>query len=172
MTLNVTQSIGTATARDWTLSRLTGSVYYKYKGTRAKMAWRYTSADVVQDTFYNECNYKTGSSAGTALFDTFTVISTSSEAQNYANWYSYYRTRTLLMRTAVGRAFAALDDGYRLGFSTINSSTTVTTSDGFQPVGDFTGDQKTTLYTKLYAAEIGRAVQQECRDRSRMPSSA
>eukprot|EP00456_Euglypha_rotunda_P022325 TRINITY_DN18875_c0_g1_i3.p2 TRINITY_DN18875_c0_g1~~TRINITY_DN18875_c0_g1_i3.p2 ORF type:complete len:304 (-),score=65.15 TRINITY_DN18875_c0_g1_i3:11-922(-) len=95
MTLNVTQSIGTATARDWTLSRLTGSVYYKYKGTRAKMAWRYTSADVVQDTFYNECNYKTGSSAGTALFDTFTA---------------------------------------RL--------------------------------------KIGRAVQQECRDRSRMPSSA
>ncbi len=152
MTVDVASSTGTAAATDWTLSRITGSIYYKYKGTRTKMAWRYTSADVVQDAFYNECNYKTGSSAGTALFDTFTVLNSSSEAQNYANWYSYYRTRTLLMRTAVGRAFAALDDGYRLGFSTINSSTTVTTSDGFQPVGDFTGDQKTTLYTKLYAA--------------------
>lgn len=152
MTLNVTQSTGTAASKDWTLSRLTGSVYYKYKGSRPKMSWQYTSADVVQDTFYNECNYKTSSSSGAALFDSFTVTSASAEAQNYANWYSYYRTRTLLMRTAVGRAFAALDDGYRLGFSTINSSTTVTTSDGFQPIGDFTGDQKTTLYTKLYGA--------------------
>ncbi len=152
MVLNVTQSTGTAATKDWTLSRLTGSVYYKYKGTRPRMSWQYTSADVVQDTFYNECNYKTSSSSGASLFDSFTVTSASTEAQNYANWYSYYRTRTLLMRTAVGRAFAALDDGYRLGFSTINSSTTVTTSDGFQPVGDFTGDQKTTLYTKLYGA--------------------
>eukprot|EP00456_Euglypha_rotunda_P010453 TRINITY_DN12634_c0_g1_i1.p1 TRINITY_DN12634_c0_g1~~TRINITY_DN12634_c0_g1_i1.p1 ORF type:complete len:108 (+),score=20.63 TRINITY_DN12634_c0_g1_i1:33-356(+) len=31
---------------------------------------------------------------------------------------------------------------------------------------------RTSTYGKIFAPEIGRAVQQECRDRSRMPSSA
>ena len=41
------------------------------------------------------------------------------ERQNFANWYSYYRTRMLMMKSAGSRAFAALaDDKFRVGFVT------------------------------------------------------
>ena len=44
------------------------------------------------------------------------------ELRNFANWYSYYRTRMLQMKTVSGRVFAGLDERYRVGFLTINAS--------------------------------------------------
>ena len=48
------------------------------------------------------------------------VVRRRGERQNFANWYSYYRTRMRLMKSASGRAFAGLDDSMRVGFVTIN----------------------------------------------------
>jgi len=151
LVVDITTSSGSGSATAWAISRLVFSTYYVYKGSQPKMAWKYDSAAVIQDTFYTECRYATTSSAGKALFDTVQVTSTSAEAQNYANWYSYYRTRRLLMRTATGKAMQALDAGYRVGFTTI-SNTGVASNDGFQDVDDFGGTHKQTFYTKLYAA--------------------
>lgn len=153
--VNVTGVTGTsATAiTNWTLGKISGQIYYRYKGSQPKMAWRYTSTDVIKNTFYNECAYSTSSNAGAALFERVVVTSASAEAQNYANWYAYYRSRSLLMRTTVGKAFSALDGGYRVGFSTINKSYKSTaTGDGFHPLGAFEGTHKTDLFTKLYSA--------------------
>ena len=47
------------------------------------------------------------------------------ELQNFANWYSYYRTRMAMMKTATGRAFLPIDDRYRVGFITINPGSPV-----------------------------------------------
>ncbi len=60
--------------------------------------------------------------------------------QDYRNWYTYYRTRMLMMRTATSLAFKGIDDKYRVGFSTISS----TTVDGslFLDVADFDATQK------------------------------
>lgn len=44
----------------------------------------------------------------------------SEQQQNYANWYSFYRTRKLSMRAGVGLAFVNMSDKYRIGFTTIN----------------------------------------------------
>ena len=78
---------------------------------------------------------------------------TPAERTNYANWYSYYRTRMLAMRAGVGRAFSGLAaDRVRVGYSTI-SETGVTNNSKFLNVGDFdAGTQKADFYTKLYAA--------------------
>ena len=75
------------------------------------------------------------------------------ERTNYANWYSYYRTRMLTMRAGVGRAFSGLAaDRVRVGYSTI-SETGVTNNSKFLNVGDFdTGTQKADFFAKLYAA--------------------
>ncbi|WP_172838893.1 pilus assembly protein [Solemya velesiana gill symbiont] len=42
------------------------------------------------------------------------------EIQNFANWYSYYRSRILLARAGVGRAFANQGTAMRVGFAAIN----------------------------------------------------
>jgi type IV pilus assembly protein PilY1 len=72
------------------------------------------------------------------------------EIQNFANWYSYYRVRLAMMKTASGRAFLAIDDRYRVGFITINPNSPVTSSK-YLPLATFDATQKASFYTKLYA---------------------
>lgn len=78
---------------------------------------------------------------------------TAAQQTNYANWYSYYRTRMLAMRGAVGRVLGGIDASrFRIGYSAISSNSYVS-STGFLPVSDFNlGTQKADFYNKLYAA--------------------
>ena len=81
-----------------------------------------------------------------------TIATGSAEAQNFANWYSYYRTRILAMKTAAGRAFKTVDDKYRVGFSTISYSGVSSSNSHFLKIADFNATQKSAWYTKLYGA--------------------
>jgi len=42
------------------------------------------------------------------------------EIQNFANWFTYYRSRILIARAGVGRAFAQQGTNMRVGFGAIN----------------------------------------------------
>ncbi|MEW5943892.1 MAG: PilC/PilY family type IV pilus protein [Pseudomonadota bacterium] len=86
------------------------------------------------------------------------VPSTSPEAQNFANWYSYYRTRILAMKTAAGRAFKNIDDKYRVGFSTISYTGTSSANSDFLKIADFDATQKGTWYAKLYGASANSST--------------
>lgn len=77
--------------------------------------------------------------------------STPSKLQNFANWYSYYSTRMLMMKTAAGQAFQPLDNRYRVGFITMNNNV----SPGIVEVAPFNATQKSAWYSKLYAANPG-----------------
>lgn len=139
---------GTKTNLDYAATEAT---YYVYTGSQTPMNWTYSSSGnvVTTSTFYTECMRST---AGSGPFTAVRVRATSAEAQNYANWFAYYRTRMNLMRTATGRAFASLDQNYRVGFTVI-SDKTVTSSD-FLNIADFTtgsGGQKQAFYNKLYS---------------------
>lgn len=70
------------------------------------------------------------------------------EMTNFANWYAYYRTRMQMMKSSAGRAFLALDNRYRVGFVTINES-----SSKYLPVAMFDATQKTNWYAKFYAVD-------------------
>ncbi|HSD59507.1 MAG TPA: PilC/PilY family type IV pilus protein, partial [Burkholderiales bacterium] len=72
------------------------------------------------------------------------------ERQNFANWFTYYRTRTLSMKSAAGRAFSTVGDTFRIGFITINPGSPVS-SDLYLPIDTFNSAQKTKWYDKLYA---------------------
>jgi len=48
-----------------------------------------------------------------------TVCTRDEERQNYANWFTYYRTRNLLARGSIGEAFALSEDTFRLGWGRI-----------------------------------------------------
>ena len=69
------------------------------------------------------------------------------EMTNFANWYAYYHTRMQMMKSAAGRAFLSLNDRYRVGYVTINESSTQ-----YLPVDTFNTTQKSNWYTKFYAA--------------------
>lgn len=51
---------------------------------------------------------------------------TATQRQNFANWYSYYRTREMTAKAGISRAFAELGDGARIGYGRINKSSAST----------------------------------------------
>ena len=68
------------------------------------------------------------------------------EMQNFAIWYSFYRTRIQMMQGATGIAFSALDQNSRVGFHTLHEDSL------FRNV-DFTTANKNTWFTKLYSVD-------------------
>lgn len=128
--------------------------YYKWNGT---VVANYDgegdldgngSNDCNDDATYNNGDHTTGNWVKTKI--------TEAEEQNFANWYSYYRTRMLLMKTAAGHAFTALDDKFRVGFMTIcpSSGCTKVEEAYYLPMGEFDATQKQKWYEKFYA-QIG-----------------
>lgn len=78
------------------------------------------------------------------------------ERQNFANWFTYYRTRNLLARGALVEAFSESTDTFRVGWGRINQSTS-TSIDGVSTkvieagVRDFTASTKANLFNWLFA---------------------
>lgn len=77
------------------------------------------------------------------------VCSYDEEIQNFANWYTYYRSRILAARAGVGRAFASQGGGIRVGFATINASGSV-----IRGVTSFSGTDRTAFFEELYGRNI------------------
>lgn len=136
-------------------TNLSGSDYYVYKNDKklTAMSWTYrTSGSVDTSTpFYKDCTLAIGTPSD--QFTRVTIDTTSDPVmqQKYANWYAYYRTRRLLMRTATGEAFRNIDDGFRIGFTVISDDSV--TSRSFLDVKDFTATQRSSFYDLLYTAQ-------------------
>ncbi len=77
------------------------------------------------------------------------------ERQNFANWFTYYRTRSLLARGSVAEAFSESADTFRVGYGRINKGLTsidaVDTRVIESGVRDFNASRKSTLFDWLYA---------------------
>ncbi len=69
------------------------------------------------------------------------------EMTNFANWYSYYRTRMQMMKTSTSHAFKSIDNRYRVGFITINNASTY-----YLPIAPYGATQKASWYAKLFSA--------------------
>ena len=115
--------------------------YHKYSGT----------VTLVEGTCYPDTRYTAiivSSTSGPGATD---------ERTNFANWYSYYRTRMQSMKSSASRAFKDIVDNYRVGYTTHSYTGTNSSNSEFQSlapfnyVGDGTG-QKERFYTKLFAA--------------------
>jgi type IV pilus assembly protein PilY1 len=96
-----------------------------------------------------------GSSCSGTDFDVVrTVNATAAQKQNYANWFSYYRTRMLSIRSGAGMAFAKIDASrFRVGFSKISEyANGGANSTGFLNIADFDGGtQKADFFSRLYS---------------------
>jgi type IV pilus assembly protein PilY1 len=82
-----------------------------------------------------------------------TTCTYAEEMTNYANWWTYYRTRMQGMKTSASLAFKPIDSRYKVGFITINSP-----ASNYLAVAKFelgAGSQKDRWYSKLFATEPG-----------------
>ena len=147
---------------------------------RPAMDWTYTASGVITTTdFYQQCASSIpttttshghvtpvpGTAPGVSVFTQvltisltsaapaldFSNLTTDAQQTNYANWYSYYSHRYLLMRTAMGQAMQSLDEGYRVGFSTIYDTTAQDGTGNFVSINGFDSTQKQNFYASLYA---------------------
>lgn len=110
-----------------------------------------------------------GSATDNDCYDIKIVSNTSGpggtdERQNFANWYSFFRTRNLMTVTAASRAMANLPNSYRVAWQSLNScrgstSSLVTndcegwetTSPNFSnAINKFSGTHKSNFYTWLF----------------------
>lgn len=130
--------------------------YYTYSGTQTTE--RLKNYSNTSSTFYRECNSSIGSAPGSGVFTKVVVSNTSGpggtdERTNFANWWSYYRTRMLMMKTATGLAFkticplAAPTCNYRVGYATINNN-----NSDLLELSEFDSTQKGLWYGKLYGS--------------------
>ncbi len=80
------------------------------------------------------------------------------EMQNFANWYTYYRSRVLAARAGIGKAFAEQGEGMRVGFAAINKGSTsvdgVSTRTVIDGVRPFTGSDRISFFDRLYGHTI------------------
>ena len=97
----------------------------------------------------------TRSAARTDCISASTSCSQAEERQNFANWFTYYRTRNLLAKGSVAEAFSESTDTFRLGYGRINKAATdidgVSTRVIENGVRDFSEARKIELFNYLYA---------------------
>lgn len=115
-----------------------------YTGTVNGTSWAspltYTNATVIDRSKRSDC-----AAAPNCTY--------AEEMTNFANFYAYYQTRMQMMKSAAGQAFLKLDDRYRIGFTTINQS-----SSKYLAMAKFDSTQKTNWYSKFYAINPGNST--------------
>ena len=76
------------------------------------------------------------------------------EIQNFANWYTYYRSRMLASQAGIGAAFVTQPEEMRVGFGSLNQASSsidgVTTGTIKRGVRPFTGGSRNTFFLDLY----------------------
>ncbi|RQM60195.1 pilus assembly protein [Aeromonas enteropelogenes] len=121
------------------------AVYFDYKGSgnvfNAKNYTRVVINKAVATIYDGRPNRSDCKNAPVCTYD--------EEIQNFANWYTYYRSRILAARAGVGRAFASQGGGIRVGFATINASGSV-----IRGVTPFSGTDRTAFFDELYGRDI------------------
>lgn len=85
-----------------------------------------------------------------------TSCSQAEERQNFANWFTYYRTRNFMAKGGVAEAFKDAGNGFRLGWGRINQATDqtidgVTTKVIEAGVREFSSTTKSNFYNWLFA---------------------
>lgn len=84
--------------------------------------------------------------------------SVSEEIQNFANWFSYYRSRTLASRSGIGNAFSKQGEGMRVGYGRLNKGwgdlDGVNTSVIVDGVRLFKGTDREGFFNRLYKDDV------------------
>lgn len=89
------------------------------------------------------------------------VCTYAQEIQNFANWYTYYRSRILTARAGIGRAFSQQGSSMRVGFGAINQGRAnvdgVSTQTIISGVRKFESASRSNFFSTLYSHPIPAA---------------
>jgi type IV pilus assembly protein PilY1 len=134
------------------------ATYFHYKSGNEWTRANYEKKEIrVGQTFTGHGREARADCAASALG----VCTYSEEIQNFANWYTYYRSRVLTARAGSGLAFAEQGSGLRVGFATINKGNS--DIDGVSsPVivnggREFKDADRTKFFSSLYGTAIPNA---------------
>ena len=128
------------------------ATYFRYNTGNAFTYTNYTRVEIRPDSTYTGGPNRTDctGAAGAPL-----VCRYPEELQNFANWYTYDRSRILLSRSGVGRAFSQQGNNMRVGFAAINEG--AATIDGVSGPGtlvrglrQFSGTDRDNFFDDLY----------------------
>jgi type IV pilus assembly protein PilY1 len=122
-----------------------GTYIYPRFGNPATIAANFVRTDIVSTrTSYPKAQART---------DCGTTCTYAQEMTNFANWYTYYRTRNQAMKTAVGLAFNPLSSNYNVGV--VGLAQAAITSNAFAGPLPFTGTDRIAFYKALYGMSVG-----------------
>ena len=149
------------TSTDGTI-KLYPATYYYFTGA-ANEVWdtnKYEEVKIQGTTSrYSGHGRNSGKRTDCDIIGNVTQCSYAQEMQNFANWYTYYRSRVLTARAGIGRAFSEQQDGIRVGFGTINRTSNKV--DGIDTdviktgVRKFDNARKVSFLKELYEVPIG-----------------
>jgi type IV pilus assembly protein PilY1 len=106
--------------------------------------YNYTGALPDDGTCHADTSY------ATVLYSSLTAA----QQQNVANWYTYYRTRILMMKSAITLAFKGVDDQFRIGYMSINNNT----GSDFLNTAVFDAAGKAAWYAKITSAKANNGT--------------
>ena len=123
------------------------ATYFNYNGGGIWNAGSYTRVQIrPANAPFPKAASRTDCAGTTCTYD--------EEIKNFANWYTYYRSRILTARAGIGRAFALQGNNVRVGFGAINKDSTtvdgVSTSTIILGVRQFSGTDRDTFFNRLY----------------------
>ncbi len=134
------------------------AIYYTYNGGGIWNTANYTRTDITSSTAtYSSSARSTRTDCAAAPSCTY-----AEEIQNFANWYTYYRSRILAARAGVGRAFAEQPEAMRVGFGAINKGSStidgVSTDTIVKGVRSFSGTNRSDFFNQLYQYHMEPAM--------------
>ena len=100
--------------------------------------------DIVSGGTYPRASGRTDCASATCTY--------AEELQNFANWYTYYRIRHTMLKSAATIAFNTLDSKYRVGYDNIcnaTGTTVITPVAQFVDSGGEVSNQRSTWWNKL-----------------------
>lgn len=140
--------------------KLYPATYYWFTGTASEI-WNTSKYQEVKITSltatYTGHGRDSGKRTDCGVVAGVTTCTYAQEIQNFANWYTYYRSRVLTARAGIGRAFAAQQDDMRVGFGAINKAATtidgVSTPIVMSGVRKFNSTVRTQFLNSLYTKD-------------------
>jgi len=149
------------TTSGWESRTFWPAVYYRYTGTAGDEAQEWTASNYTKvEIKSTTTSYTDGDRSGRTDCAAAPTCTYAEEIQNFANWYTYYRSRILLARNGIGKAFASQSGGIRVGFAALNKGSA--TIDGVSSPGAlvkgvraFSGTDRTDFFDTLYGYAIG-----------------
>ncbi|QKX17358.1 pilus assembly protein [Microbulbifer sp. YPW1] len=130
------------------------ATYFWHNGTGSAWDWNsYSKVEIKSDTATytgHDRTARTDCIAGVCTYE--------QEIQNFANWYTYYRSRTLAARAGIGRAFSEQGEDMRVGFGAINKGNGdvdgVNTGTIVNGVRTFSGTNRQNFFEELYTRDV------------------